>query len=165
MASLWSANTPRAFWQCQPDPSPDQWQQALQKAVPCLGLPVQADGIDSMLELVLGEGQFGPERWRLSPAKRLYYALKPLLPRRLKQKGPGPSCETCPGLSFVVMRDLTRIGKHRPMGTLGKVIIVVAAGERKDHLPALSLSWIAGIIAQVPAVVNGILRRLLANGF
>jgi peptidoglycan/xylan/chitin deacetylase (PgdA/CDA1 family) len=85
MASLWSANTPRMFWQCQPDPSPEQWQEAFQRAAPCLGLPVQADDIDAILELVLGEGQFGPERWRLSPAKRLYYALKPALPRRFTQ--------------------------------------------------------------------------------
>ncbi len=82
MPNLWSANTPRAFWQFQPDPSRAQWQEAIQKAAPLLGLRVQADDIDTMLELVLGEGQFGPERWQLSPAKRLYYALKPALPRR-----------------------------------------------------------------------------------
>jgi hypothetical protein len=85
MASVWSANTPRAFWQCQPDPSPERWQDAIQQAVPLLGLPVQADDVDTILEFVLGEGQFGPERWRLSAAKRLYYALKPALPRRFTQ--------------------------------------------------------------------------------
>ncbi len=85
IASLWSANTPQAFWQCQPDPTAEQWREAVQQAVPCLGLSVQADDLDAILELVLGEGQFGPERWRLSPAKRLYYALKPALPRRFTQ--------------------------------------------------------------------------------
>jgi peptidoglycan/xylan/chitin deacetylase (PgdA/CDA1 family) len=79
---MWSANTPSSFWQCQPDPSPEQWQEAVRRAGPILGLPVQADDIDTILELVLGEGQFGPDRWRLSWAKRLYYALKPILPRR-----------------------------------------------------------------------------------
>lgn len=79
---MWSANTPSSFWQCQPDPSPEQWQEAVRRAGPILGLPVPADDIDTILELVLGEGQFGPDRWRLSWAKRLYYALKPILPRR-----------------------------------------------------------------------------------
>lgn len=83
VTSLWSLNTPRGFWQCRPDPSPEQWREAIQRAVPALGLPVLTDDIDGILELVLGEGQFGPERWRLSPAKRLYYALKPALPRQL----------------------------------------------------------------------------------
>jgi peptidoglycan/xylan/chitin deacetylase (PgdA/CDA1 family) len=85
MTTLWSANTPQTFWQCQPDPAQEQWAEAVRRAVPVLGLPVQADDIDTILELVLGEGQFGPERWRLSRAKRLYYALKPVLPRRFTQ--------------------------------------------------------------------------------
>jgi hypothetical protein len=39
--------------------------------------------LDHALALILGEGQFGPERWQLSRLRRYYYALKPLLPRSL----------------------------------------------------------------------------------
>src|SRR5205807_1429759 len=38
--------------------------------------------IPDLLEMTLGEGQFGPEHWRLSRARRIYYRLKPLLPRK-----------------------------------------------------------------------------------
>lgn len=37
--------------------------------------------LDAILFQTLGEGQFGPDRWRLSPARRAYYTLKPFLPR------------------------------------------------------------------------------------
>ena len=81
MTNLWSANTPARFWLCQPPMSEDQWQAAIQEAAPILELPIQSDGIETLLALVLGEAQFGPDHWRLSPAKRLYYMLKPVLPR------------------------------------------------------------------------------------
>ena len=38
-------------------------------------------GWNGFLEHYLGEGQFGPDRYNLSASKRLYYQLKPLLPR------------------------------------------------------------------------------------
>ncbi|MBN1202250.1 MAG: hypothetical protein JXJ20_10380 [Anaerolineae bacterium] len=83
MTNLWSSNTPAAFWQCDP-PLPDHvWQTAIQQAAPLLGLPLQPDTIDDLLELVLGEGQFGSNRWRLTRLKCLYYTLKPLLTRRV----------------------------------------------------------------------------------
>lgn len=81
MTDLWSSNTPARFWLCQPAVSGSQWQAAIQKAVPLLGLSVQPDDTETLLTLVLGEAQFDPNHWRLSPAKRLYYVLKPVLPR------------------------------------------------------------------------------------
>ena len=39
--------------------------------------------IDYIIAAVLGEALFSPKRWQLSWSKRLYYQLKPLLPRRL----------------------------------------------------------------------------------
>ena len=39
------------------------------------------DDIDALLALTLGEGQFGPHHWRIGSAQRLYYFLKPALPR------------------------------------------------------------------------------------
>jgi len=56
---------------------------AIERALPVLGLAPPPHGVDQLLELVLGEGQFGPEHWRLGRARRGYYVLKPLLPRQL----------------------------------------------------------------------------------
>jgi len=81
MANLWSYNTPARFWLCQSAVSEDQWQAAIQKAVPLLEPSVQPYDIETLLALVLGEAQFGPDHWRLGLAKNLYYVLKPFLPR------------------------------------------------------------------------------------
>jgi peptidoglycan/xylan/chitin deacetylase (PgdA/CDA1 family) len=59
----------------------DDWRAAFQKAAPGLGLPVQPETVEAMVSDVLGEGQFGPDHWQLSLAKRTYYMLKPFLPR------------------------------------------------------------------------------------
>lgn len=83
MANLWSANHPARFWLCQPEIPEEEWQAAIQRAAPILGLSPQPDSVDALLASVLGEGQFGPEHWRLSFARRCYYELKPVLPRRL----------------------------------------------------------------------------------
>jgi peptidoglycan/xylan/chitin deacetylase (PgdA/CDA1 family) len=83
MINLWSTNQPRSFWQCQPDLSDEIWNEAIRLALPGLGLPDAPEDIDSLLEVTLGEGQFGPGHWTLSRARRVYYFLKPLLPRYL----------------------------------------------------------------------------------
>ena len=79
--NLWSSNTPASFWLVEPDLSPAQWQMAIEEAIPMLELAVPPESVDALLEQVLGEGQFGAKRWHLSRAKRVYYALKPFLPR------------------------------------------------------------------------------------
>jgi hypothetical protein len=83
MSNLWSSNTPASFWLCQPDLPEDQWQAAVQRAIPVLGLSPQPDDVDRLVSLVLGEGQFGPDHWQLTLARRWYYRLKPFLPRTL----------------------------------------------------------------------------------
>jgi hypothetical protein len=83
MANLWSSNTPARFWLCDPSPPQDCWQEAIQRAIPVLGLSPQPDNVSEVLAHVLGEGQFGPEHWRLGSATSWYYALKPFLPRPL----------------------------------------------------------------------------------
>jgi peptidoglycan/xylan/chitin deacetylase (PgdA/CDA1 family) len=83
MTNLWSPNIPARFWLCQPDVPDDQWAVAIQRSLPVLGLSLQPDDVDHLLALVLGEGQFGPGHWQLSPARRAYYVLKPSLPRPL----------------------------------------------------------------------------------
>ncbi len=79
--SLYSVNTPQAFWQVQTHISPEVWEAAIAHALPKLGLG--ADNLEAALQLSLGEGQFGPNHWQLSFAKRAYYLLKPFLPRSL----------------------------------------------------------------------------------
>jgi len=79
--SLWSGNTLQNFWGCEPAPGDDVWAQAIQRALPRLGLKPEPTSRDELLALTLGEGQFGPDHWRLSRVRRLYYLLKPFLPR------------------------------------------------------------------------------------
>lgn len=82
-ANLWSRNHPRNFWLLSPDPPDEVWQKAIQDSLPVLGLDSHAPTVDSFLELTLGESRFGPDRWRLTPLKQMYYILKPFLPHAL----------------------------------------------------------------------------------
>jgi peptidoglycan/xylan/chitin deacetylase (PgdA/CDA1 family) len=84
MTNLWSANSPARFWLCQDEIAEDDWRMAIRSALPTLGLTREPIDVDDLLTLVLGEGQFGPDHWQLSPARRLYYVLKPLLPSQLR---------------------------------------------------------------------------------
>jgi len=83
MSNLWSANHPRNFWQCELDLSDEIWQKVIINAFPVLGLDRAQPDIDSILALALGEARFGERHWTLSLSKRMYYLLKPLLPRAL----------------------------------------------------------------------------------
>lgn len=63
-----------------------EWEIAVREAADILpGGPevLKSKGWDGFLEYYIGEGQFGPERYNLNGAKRLYYQLKPILPRSL----------------------------------------------------------------------------------
>jgi peptidoglycan/xylan/chitin deacetylase (PgdA/CDA1 family) len=83
MIDLFVHNKPQNFW-CFAVEIPEAiWQRATKQAKPLLGIDCQTDDIDDILQLVLGEGQFGASHWRLSSLKRLYYTLKPILPRPL----------------------------------------------------------------------------------
>ncbi|MBN1427324.1 MAG: hypothetical protein JXB07_02995 [Anaerolineae bacterium] len=79
--ALWRNNTPQRFWQCVPDAPPEDWDAAIRHALPSLGLSTPSQNIEDILVTTLGEGQFGTNHWQLSLLKRLYYMLKPLLPR------------------------------------------------------------------------------------
>ena len=81
--NLWSRNHPRDFWRCIPNPSDEIWQSAIEASLPILRLDSSAVTSDTFLEWTLGEARFGPSHWRLSLPKRMYYILKPYLPRAL----------------------------------------------------------------------------------
>lgn len=84
---LYAGNHPMSFWRplLSPQPALARWDMAIRRAA--VVLPYRArtagDRIERLLEATLGEGQFGPDHWRLSRARRLYYLLKPLIPRPL----------------------------------------------------------------------------------
>lgn len=89
MSNLWSANRPEGFWLCSPSLSEVGWSNAVQQALPLLGLraqAIQADDLDGLLLATLGEGRFGPGHWKLGSVKRFYYLLKPFLPRILTRR-------------------------------------------------------------------------------
>jgi len=86
-AGLYAGNHPARFWQPLLAPEPDEalWDAAIRRAAAVLPYLARTagDGVERLLEATLGEGQFGDRHWRLSPARRAYYVLKPLLPRAL----------------------------------------------------------------------------------
>jgi peptidoglycan/xylan/chitin deacetylase (PgdA/CDA1 family) len=82
---LYRANTPATFWRLLPEPPLDAgiWSDAVRAAAPLLPAAARTAGdpIDELLVQTLGEGQFGPNHWRLSAPRRVYYTVKPLLPQ------------------------------------------------------------------------------------
>ena len=84
-ADLFAENGPDRFWRPLIQVSASDWDSAVRRAAAELPPACRpADGrAATLLALTLGEGQFGPRHWRLDPAKRLYYVVKPMLPRAL----------------------------------------------------------------------------------
>src|SRR2546430_6564289 len=69
----------------RPAPSAEEWAEATRQAAATLPTEARAHGDDirSLLAMTLGEGRFGPRHWEPSAAQRMYYAVKPAVPRRL----------------------------------------------------------------------------------
>jgi hypothetical protein len=86
---LYEQNTPQDFWRVMVDPAPsgEEWTEATSRAAAILPTEARAHGDDvrSLLAMTLGEGRFGPHHWKPSPAQRVYYAIKPAVPRRLSR--------------------------------------------------------------------------------
>jgi hypothetical protein len=117
-ANLWSSNTPARFWLLEsaengePALSPEEWRLAISRSVHVLDLPALPQpveqgrfDVDELLDQTLGEGQFGPDHWCLSRAKRAYYTLKPFLPRamtRLLRRLTTRSMQSSSGLSWPI---------------------------------------------------------------
>jgi len=104
---LWSLNIPARFWLCQPDLPEELWQDAIRKSIPIMGLANDRSDIESLLALTLGEGCFGPDHWSLSLPKKVYYLLKPILPRfltRILRRGYQYKQKTRPEIQWPVDR-------------------------------------------------------------
>ncbi len=82
-SNLWQENTLQNFWQCEQVIEETVWWQAIQNALPILALPVDLSDPASLTAFILGEERFGKHRWELSLPKKIYYELKPFLPRPL----------------------------------------------------------------------------------
>ena len=80
---LWQDNHPKYFWQFQAEYSDEIWDKAIQASIHTLELNTEKGIGSNFLSSTLGEGQFGAKRYQLSLSKRLYYLVKPLLPRLL----------------------------------------------------------------------------------
>ncbi|MHA1440199.1 MAG: hypothetical protein ACTSPD_21840, partial [Promethearchaeota archaeon] len=80
---LVNKNTPERFWRCNYKIGEAQWSRAIIKAAPILDFNLEKYDIDTILYLILGEGQFGQGHWSLNFSKRIYYEVKPFLPRLL----------------------------------------------------------------------------------
>ena len=78
--NLFSTNTLASFWCLQSNVHEGKWENAIEAAAPILDIPKLKINSDSILEIALGEGQFGMDHWKLSPSKQLYYFLKHILP-------------------------------------------------------------------------------------
>lgn len=88
MKELYALNTPERFWRlCEPLPS-RAWELAVQEAMAVLPGDLTATNgnhtIESLLLHTLGESQFGPSHWQLSPPKRVYYRVRPFLPSQFR---------------------------------------------------------------------------------
>ena len=87
--SLYAENAPAEFWRVLSDPvlTDGMWADAIAAATEKLPASALKAGLDFgvLLEQMLGEGQFGEGHWRLSAAKRLYYGLKPAVPRAARR--------------------------------------------------------------------------------
>jgi hypothetical protein len=87
-AELYRVNSPQAFWRLTGDsqPAEAEWATSIQAAVAALPEGAQGADTDSILDNTLGEGQFGSGHWDLSFARKMYYRLKPVLPRALTRR-------------------------------------------------------------------------------
>jgi peptidoglycan/xylan/chitin deacetylase (PgdA/CDA1 family) len=86
VGSLVLANGPAGLWRLLHDPGENVWNEAVSRANELVDWPFDSpDSLEELLEATLGEGQFGPSRYTLGRAARVYYAaLRPVLPSSLR---------------------------------------------------------------------------------
>lgn len=82
-SDLYLRNSPSQFWLCVQNLPCEIWQEAVLNAVYMLELDPRLQEISEILKHSLGEERFGEAHWHLSMYKRIYYHLKPAIPRWL----------------------------------------------------------------------------------
>ena len=86
MSTLYASNTFARFWGVGADVDEAAWDAAAREASACLPggrETFERGGWPALAEHVLGEGQFGADHFRLRRGRRLYYQIRPFVPRRL----------------------------------------------------------------------------------
>jgi peptidoglycan/xylan/chitin deacetylase (PgdA/CDA1 family) len=78
---LWGKNHPAQFWQIAEQIDTALWQQAISNAIHVCQLPGITNDIENILNLTLGEGRFGQSHWELSYLSKIYWWMKPVVPR------------------------------------------------------------------------------------
>jgi hypothetical protein len=86
IADLVAGNHPARFWKLADDLAPDVWNRAALAASAALPEAARAATVAEILALTLGEGQFGPRHWTMPAWLRLYYRVKPRVPRPLVRR-------------------------------------------------------------------------------
>lgn len=81
VTNLFSSNHPKVFWQLQTEVPDELWNEAINESLPYLMLGPENIDLDSILAMTLGEGRFGSNHWDLGVIKRIYYQLKPIIPK------------------------------------------------------------------------------------
>jgi peptidoglycan/xylan/chitin deacetylase (PgdA/CDA1 family) len=84
VSNLYAANTLSRFWGAESHVAEEIWLDAARESASLLpdGAPAfELAGWPGLAEHVLGEGQFGVDHFQLSRSRRLYYQLRPLVPR------------------------------------------------------------------------------------
>lgn len=84
MNELWIENHPKKFWQFQVDLPAELWGEALMTSMDLLGTDFNICSIDDLLSFTLGEKRFGANHWSLGVTKKIYYIVKPYLPRAFR---------------------------------------------------------------------------------
>ena len=78
---LWGKNHPMQFWQITEQIDSELWQEAISKAILICEIPGITDEIENILQLTLGEGRYGQSHWHLSNLNKIYWWMKPVIPR------------------------------------------------------------------------------------
>lgn len=82
-SDLFIGNTPDKFWLCWPSVPTELWQTAIEHSLNYLELPQIHPDVLDILTYVFGEESYGSNSWSLNRFLRIYYILKPYIPRSL----------------------------------------------------------------------------------
>lgn len=84
--NLWISNSPDKFWQLVNPIDESLWKEAIQKATAGSNFQDRLDGLNHFLSQTLGEGRYGDNHWKSTTFNRLYWKMKPFIPRVVIKK-------------------------------------------------------------------------------
>ncbi|MBD3183151.1 hypothetical protein GF312_12725, partial [Candidatus Poribacteria bacterium] len=82
--NLYQKNHPAEFWKLPYQINDKvEWDNLCKSASSSLPVEAQNENIEKILQNTLGEEQFGKDQWKLSKTRRLFYDIKPFIPKRI----------------------------------------------------------------------------------